>query len=497
MIQPWQRKSLAHLRAEASAQGFRRNLSTLDLCLLGIGVVVGTGIFVLTGEVAAHNAGPAVLVSLVVAAVAAALGALCFAEMAALIPAAGSVYTYCFAALGEAAAFLIGWDLLMEFTLGAATVAVGWSSYAAALCERLTGVAWPAALGQAPLCWRPAAQALAPSGAWVNLPAVAVVLLSTALVARGGQGSAWLNRALVAIKLLALVAFIAVAARHVRPALWRPLLPANTGPFGSFGLSGVMQGAAVLFFSYCGVEALSNAAAEAKDPQRGIPQAIVVTMVVCLVLYLAVAGVMTGCVPYARLGVTDPMALVSRQIGEPALETVVCVAALAGLTSVLMVQLFCQPRVLFAMATDGLLPGALAELHPRRRTPTLGTWGTGGLAAVIAGLLPAEVLGEMCAVATLVAFVAVGVGVWRLRVLAPTATRPFRLPGPRWAVPGLTVVGALTLIGAARPVTQMALAGWLAAGAGFYLLWGRRRPGPTGERPARAGTGPRSSSERG
>ena len=492
MMHPWRRKSLDHLRAQAASHGFRRNLSTFDLCLLGIGVVVGTGIFVLTGRAAADHAGPAVIISLALAAIAAALGGLCFAEMAALIPAAGSVYTYCFAALGEAAAFIIGWDLVMEFTLGAATVAVGWSSYAASLCRRLSGTAWPSCLGQAPLSWSPEAGALVASGAWINLPAVLVVLAATALAARGGQGSALLNRLLVAVKLLALLAFIAVAARHINPALWRPLLPANSGAFGSFGASGVLQGAAVLFFSYCGVEALSNAAAEAKNPQRGIPIAIAVTMGVCLLLYLAVALVMTGTVPFSRLGVTDPMALVSREIGAPVLETLVCVAALAGLTSVLMVQLFCQPRVLFAMAQDRLLPPALGVLHPLRQTPTLGTWGSGLVCAFIAGLLPAEVLGEMCAVATLVAFMAVGVGVWRMRVLAPLAPRPFRLAGGRWLVPGLTVACAALLIAAARPVTQLVLCAWLLLGALVYLAGGwLRRADLTGERPAQRPVAPR------
>lgn len=476
-MQPWRRKPLSDLARQAEeGQGFRRRLSTFDLCLLGVAVVIGTGVFVLTGKAAAHHAGPAVVASLVLAALAAALGALCYAEMAALIPAAGGVYTYTFAALGEMAAFLVGCDLVAEFTFGAATVAIGWSAYVGDLLQRLLQRPLPERLCQAPWTWHPGEGGWAATGALCNVPAALVVLALTALVARGPESSRWLNRLLVAIKLSAIVAFVVVAAPATEAKNWQPWLPANRGAFGAFGISGVVQGAAMLFFSYCGVEALATATPEAKDPQRGPPVAIAFTLATCLVLYVAVAVVLTGVVPLEALGVADPLALASRSSSSRWLEPAISSAAVAGLTSVMMVQLYCQPRVLQAMAGDGLLPASLAALHPRCRTPTRAGYLGGVACAIIAATLPLELLSEMCSVATLAAFIAVALSVARLRRLAPGAARPFRLPWGPTMVPAATCLVCGGLAAAARGASLGCLAALAAAClAGYWLRGGAGR----------------------
>ena len=470
-----QTKPIETCLAEAEGNlGFKRLLNTWDLTLLGIGVVMGTGIFVLTGRAAATNAGPAVVLSLVVAAVAAGLGALCYAEMASILPISGSVYTYAYATLGELVAFLIGWDLILEYMVGAATVGVGWSAYSVALIERVTGWRVPWEFCNAALRWDPASMRLVQTGAVLNIPAVLIILAISTLLIRGVHGSKRFNGKVVVGKLAIVLLFVACAMAFVKPHNWQPFIPANTGTFGEFGVSGVLQGASLLFFAYLGVDNLSTAALETQNPQRALPRAMLLTMSVCLVFYIGVALALTGVLPYAELGVAHPLALAARTMGLPWLEVIVALCAVLGLTSVLLVQLFGQPRIFFAMAHDGLLPSVWARVHSKYGTPHVATWSTGVVCAAVSGLFPIETLGEMCSVGTLFAFILVSLGVLVLRLRRPELERVFRVPGGNWLVPMLSMGICAGLMTVSKRTTLVAVAVWLLLGLLAYLGYGIR-----------------------
>ena len=466
------RKSLADLRLESERSLLRRSLGPLNLTSLGIGSIIGTGIFVLTGTAASQNAGPALVLSMIISAVGCAFAGLCYAEFAAMVPVAGSAYTYAYATVGEIFAWIIGWDLILEYALSASTVAVGWSGYFVSLCRDL-GIAIPPAL-TAP---RGSIVTLA-DGSLVhgvfNLPAAFVVLLVSALLVIGIRQSAGTNTALVLIKSLVLVFFVVLCASYVRRENLTPFVPPNEGSFGAFGWSGVLRGAGVMFFAYIGFDAVSTAAQEAKHPQRDMPIGILGSLAICTVIYIAVAIVLLGIVNYRRLNVADPLAVGIDATGLKWFSPVIKVSALFGLFSTMLVQLLAQTRIFYSMSRDGLLPTLFGVIHPRFRTPYLSTIITGAIIAFAAGLLPIGLLGQLVSIGTLLAFVLVCIGVVMLRRAAPNLERPFRTP----FVPTVPILGAVICLAQmlGLPIqTWIRLLIWLVAGLIIYFGYSRRR----------------------
>ncbi|MEO5580537.1 MAG: amino acid permease [Gemmatimonadaceae bacterium] len=465
------RKSIAELQADAQTDSLRRALGPLSLTTLGIGSIIGTGIFVLTGTAASQNAGPALVISMIIAGVACAFAGLCYAEFASMIPVAGSAYTYAYATMGELAAWIIGWDLVLEYALSTATVAVGWSGYFLSLLADF-GIRIPAALSAAPGEPVAIAGGGAVSGVF-NLPAAIIVLLVALLLTIGIKQSANTNTVLVMIKLMVLVIFVAAGAAYVNRANLTPLIPPNTGTFGHFGWSGVLRGAGVMFFAYIGFDAVSTAAQEARNPQRDMPIGILASLAICTVVYIAVAIVLLGIVPYSELNVADPLAVGIDATGLRWFSPILKVSALFGLFSTMLVTLLGQTRVFFSMSRDGLLPSLFERVHPVFRTPHVSTILTGSLVAIAAGVLPISVLSVLVSMGTLLAFVLVCVGILILRRTSPTIPRPFRTPGLPW-VP-LLGAGFCLLQMVALPVTAWErLAIWLAVGMIVYFSYGRR-----------------------
>ena len=465
------KKSLAELKAEAESARFTRALGPLALTTLGIGAIIGAGLFVLTGTAASQNAGPALVLSMILAGVACAFAGLCYAEMASMIPVAGSAYTYSYATLGELVAWIIGWDLILEYSLSAATVAVGWSGYAVRFLANL-GITVPPQLS-APR----GAEVILADGTTINgvfnLPATLVVLAVTALLIVGIRESAAVNSTIVIIKVAVLLLFIAVGVGHVDPANWRPFVPENTGVFGEFGWSGVLRGAGVIFFAYIGFDAVSTAAQEAKNPQRDLPIGILASLVICTIIYVAAALVLTGLVRYDQLGVPNPISLGIAATGYRWLEPIINIGAVAGLSSVMLVTLLGQSRIFFSMSRDGLLPAVFRKVHPRFHTPWLGTALTGMCVAFAAGLVDISTLGQLTSMGTLLAFALVCGGVLILRNTAPALERPFRTPGMPWtAIIGVLI--CLYLMSGLPFATWRRLFVWLAIGMVVYIGYGYR-----------------------
>jgi len=434
----------------------RRALGPWDLTALGIGCIIGVGIFVLPGVQAAKNAGPGIILSFAIAAAACACSALCYAELAAMIPVSGSAYTYGYATLGELPAWIIGWDLILEYMVAAVLVSTGWSAYLVNLLHQ-AGVELPHALCASP--WD------TPPGR-LNLPAVAIVVLLSALLIRGIKESSRVNFVIVVVKLAVVIFFIVLAGRHVDSRNWTPFMP--------FGFKGVMTAAAIVFLAYVGFDAVSTAAEEARNPQRDMPIGIMGSLAVATVLYMAVAAIMTGVVPYARLGVADPVALVLNELGMRWSSAIISVGAIGGITSVLLVLLLGQPRILFSMSRDGLLPPFLSTVHPRFRTPYLTTIATGTIVAVAAALTPIDVSSALCSIGTLFAFLIVCAGVIVLRRTHPELHRPFRVPlFP--VLPGLGVLLCAYLMVSLPGSAWIRFVVWLAIGLVIYFGYGIRR----------------------
>jgi basic amino acid/polyamine antiporter, APA family len=456
------RKSFDALQAEAERGLLRRSLGPWNLTALGIGCIIGTGIFVLTGTAASQNAGPALVLSMIISAVGCAFAGLCYAEFAAMVPVAGSAYTYAYATVGELFAWIIGWDLILEYALSVSTVAVGWSGYFVSFARDL-GITIPPALA-------------APPGAGpgvFNLPAAVIVLLVSALLVIGIKQSADTNTLLVGIKAAVLVVFVAAGAAYVNRDNLTPFIPPNTGAFGQFGWSGVLRGAGVMFFAYIGFDAVSTAAQEAKNPSRDMPIGILSSLAICTVIYIAVAIVLLGIVPYQRLNVADPLAVGIDATGLRWLSPVIKIAALFGLFSTMLVNLLAQTRIFYSMSRDGLLPNVFATVHPRFRTPHVSTVMTGTIIALVAGLTRIDVLGQLVSIGTLLAFVLVSIGIIILRKTQPDAPRPFRTPG----VPYVPVIGALICLAqmVGLPIaTWERLLIWLAIGLALYFSYSRR-----------------------
>ncbi|HWJ24345.1 MAG TPA: amino acid permease [Gemmatimonadaceae bacterium] len=465
------KKSVAELRRQAEGSGLRRSLGPVSLTALGIGSIIGTGIFVLTGTAASQNAGPALVLSMVIAAVGCAFAGLCYAELAAMIPVSGSAYTYAYATVGEIVAWIIGWDLMLEYALSASTVAVGWSGYFVSFLRDF-GVHVPAALTAAPGALVAAADGTT-THAVFNLPATAIVLLVSLLLAYGIRESAGANAVLVVVKSMVLVVFVVAGAAYVQRANLTPFVPPSTGAFGHFGWSGVLRGAAVMFFAYIGFDAVSTAAQEAKQPQRDMPIGILASLAICTVLYIAVAIVLMGIVPYTKLNVADPLAVGIDATGLTWLSPVIKVSALFGLFSTMLVQLLGQTRIFYSMSRDGLLPSAFGRVHPKFRTPHLSTALTGTVVAIAAGLTPIDVLGQLVSIGTLLAFVLVCGGVVLLRRTAPDLARPFRTPGMPW-VPAIGIFFCVLQMVVLPWATWERLIVWLVAGMLVYFGYGRR-----------------------
>lgn len=475
------------LRARAEAAGahdLRRVLGRGDLVMLGIGAVIGAGIFVLTGHVAGANAGPAVVISMLLAGVVSALAGICYAELASSVPVSGSAYTYAYATLGELVAWIIGWDLVLEYALSAATVSVGWSGHLTSLLRDI-GLPFPAALSAAPGTLVPVAGG-DPVTAIVNLPAILLVVGVTALLIVGIRESASINGIMVMTKTGVIVLLVVGAVWFLVPSHWTPFVPPNTGTFGEYGWSGIMRGAAVIFFAYIGFDAVSTAAQEARDPQKDMPIGILGSLAICTVLYIVVAGIMVGLVSYTALKdspapmITALDAALTRASPGGAtswltlLKGLVEIGALAGMTSVVMVTMMGQSRIFYTMATDGLLPPWVKATHPRWRTPHLATIVTGVGVAIAAGLTPISVLGQLVSIGTLFAFIVVSIGVVSLRRTSPDLPRPFKVPFMPW-LPALSVVVCFALMASLPIETWERLFIWMAIGLLVYALYGYRR----------------------
>jgi APA family basic amino acid/polyamine antiporter len=461
---------LMHEAEDEGGSGLKRALGPLNLITLGIGAIIGAGIFVLTGTAAAQFAGPAITLSFVLGGIACAFVGLCYSELAAMLPVCGSSYTYTYATLGEIFAWIIGWDLILEYAMGAATVAVGWSGYIVSLLHNV-GISIPPTLAAAPGTVIKLADGSTATGV-VNLPAIVIIAILTTMLVLGTKESARLNNVMVAVKLVVVVAFIALGVFFIKPANWHPFIPANTGEFGNYGLSGILRGSAVVFFAFIGFDAVSTAAQEAKKPQRDMPIGILGSLIICTVLYILVAGVLTGLVPYAELNVPDPIARGVDAIGLNWFSILIKIGALTGLTTVILVLLYGQSRIFFTMSEDGLLPPLFASVHPRLHTPHRSQMLIGTVVAIVAALTPIGVLGEMVSIGTLFAFILVCGAVIYLRRSDSNALRPFRVPGVP-VVPVLGILFCLLLMVGLPLVTWMRLVVWLVIGMVIYVSYGR------------------------
>lgn len=489
-------KPLSELRSESkSDQGLKRALSATNLTTLGIGAIIGAGIFVLTGQAAAQYAGPAIVISFIISGLACLFAGLCYAEFASMIPIAGSAYTYAYATLGEFLAWIIGWDLILEYLFAASTVSVGWSGYIVSFLRdfginipaQLTS-AWGTVLVNVPdLGWKQLTTqlttTLTSSGITVdslphltgilNLPAMFIVAAITSLLVIGIKESAGFNNVMVIIKVFVILMFIGIGFFFVNKANWHPFIPKNTGTWGHFGWSGILRGSAVIFFAYIGFDAVSTAAQEAKNPQRDMPIGILGSLGISTILYILVAIVLTGIVSYTFLNVADPIAVGVDAMGKGLfwLRPIIKIAALAGLSSVILVMMLGQPRIFYSMSRDGLLPPIFSKVHPKFKTPYISTIITGSVAMVLAGILPINILGELVSIGTLLAFAIVCIGIIVLRYKKPDIERPFRTP----FVPLVPILGAgicLVQMYSLPLDTWLRLVIWMALGFIIYFTYG-------------------------
>jgi APA family basic amino acid/polyamine antiporter len=479
------KKPLSLLLEEMKGENrLRRILGPVTLSSLGIGAIIGTGIFVLTGIAAHDKAGPALTLSFAVAGMACVFAAFCYAEFASMVPVAGSAYTYAYATLGELFAWIIGWDLILEYAVGSATVAHGWSHYFQDFLS-IFGVRLPHALTLAPFDYDTAAGHFVSTGTIIDLPAIIITFIVTAILVKGIRESATFNATMVGIKLLIVFLVIGLGAFYVDPKNWQPFAPFGFGGISFFGTTlfgqtgpdgtalGMLAGAATIFFAYIGFDSVSTHAEEARNPQRDVPIGIITSLVVCTVLYIAVSAVLTGMVPYNKIDLNAPVSSAFAQVGLHWAQFVISIGAVAGITSVLLVMMLSQPRVLLAMARDGLVPQSFfGAVHERFRTPWKSTILTGCFVATMAALLPLRVLAELVNIGTLLAFVIVCAAVLIMRRTHPEAARPFRAPFVP-LVPILGIFSCMILMFSLPVENWWRLIGWLAIGFGIYFGYGR------------------------
>ncbi|CAJ91428.1 Serine transporter YbeC, amino acid:H+ symporter family [Cupriavidus necator] len=450
-------KDIDAMLAVARDDGLKKVLGPTDLVMMGIGAIIGTGIFVLTGT-GALTAGPALTVSFVIAALACGFAALCYAEFASAIPVSGSIYTYSYATLGEIVAWMIGWDLLLEYGLATSAVSVGWSGYFQSLMAGF-GLKLPAALTAAP-------GSVPGVKSMLNLPACLIMLAITWVVSYGVRESTRINNLMVAVKIGVVLLFIAVGVWHVQPANWQPFAP--------FGFAGIFNAAALVFFAFIGFDAVTSAAEEVRNPRRDLPIGIIGSLAVCTVLYVVVAAIMTGIVPFAKFaGVDHPVSLALQFAGQNWVAGFVDLGAILGMTTVILVMTYGQTRVIFAMSRDGLLPERLSSVHPVHATPYFATWIVGIVFAAIAAFVPLNVLAELINIGTLAAFTLISVAVLVLRKTRPELPRAFRCPGVP-VVPLLSIGFCLFLMAHLQALTWIAFLVWLSVGLVIYFGYARR-----------------------
>ena len=447
-------KSVSSLIAETKGdKSLKKALGAFELTMLGVGAIVGSGIFVLTGYAAARFSGPALVISFIIAGFACAFAALCYAEFAAVVPVAGSAYTYGYAALGEVWAWTIGWDLILEYSVCIGAVAIGWSGYAVSLLKNI-GINLPSQLTASPF-----------EGGIINLPAVLIILGIGTLLIMGVKESAKFNNLIVIIKLTVIFLFIFLAVGHVKPANWHPFMP--------YGISGVLQGAAYVFFAYIGFDAVSTAAEEVKNPQKDLPKGIIASLIICTILYIVVSAILTGAVPYLKfMHTAAPVAFALEQMGINWGASLVSVGAIFGLTSVLLVMLFGQTRIFFAMSRDGLLPKVFGDVNEKTKTPVTSTLIVAIVTATIAGFLPIGIVSELTNIGTLAAFIIVSLGVIALRRKRPDLKRPFKCP----LVPITPIIASLACLGLIvqlQPATKIRFVVWFLLGLVVYFAYGR------------------------
>jgi APA family basic amino acid/polyamine antiporter len=468
----WATMPMDQIAAESRDSKLKRVLGPWQLTMLGIGCTIGTGIFVLTGVQAAVHAGPAIVLSFVIAGIGCVFAGLCYAEFAAMVPLAGSAYTYSYATLGEFAAWFIGWDLMLEYGVASSTVAVGWGRYFTKLLEHLHLPALPVALTSAPLV-TVNGHHIVRSGAILNLPAMFIVALTAFICYIGIKQSAWFNNIIVVIKVTIVIAIIGFGSFYVSTHNWVPFIPPNTGQMGDFGWSGIMRAASIIFFAYVGFDAVSTAAQEAKNPQRDVSFGIMAGLLICTLLYILMAGVLTGLLPYTQLNDAAPVAVALDAHPELRwLSNWVIPGALFGLTSVILVLILGQARIMLALSRDGLLPKSLGSIHPKFRTPHVATAITGVFALIMAGVLPIDILSELVSIGTLLAFIMVCIGVLVLRHTRPELPRPFRVRWP-WVTCILGVLFCGGMMGFLDAGTWLRLLIWTVIGLGVYYFYGR------------------------
>lgn len=473
-------KPLARILAEGSDEthGLRRSLGPWALTAMGIGAIIGTGIFVLTGVASATRAGPSLTLSFVAAGIVSALAALCYAEVSSKIPISGSAYTYTYATMGEFLAWIVGWALVLEYALGASTVSVGWSGYFTFILHTLFN--W-----DIPQAWQHSHWDATPGIA--NLPAAGIIFLITALLVRGTKESGTVNAVIVAIKIAVVLFFIAIGLGHINPANYHlpPGPQSGAGGFFPFGLAGMFGGAAFIFFAYIGFDAVSTTAEEARNPARDLPVGIIASLVVCTVLYIIVVAILNGMVPFYTLNVNFPVAFAVDSVGLAWAGVIISFGAIAGLTTVLLVMMYGQTRIFYAMSRDGLIPPLFVRLHPKWRTPWMSQILFGVLIAAAGAFFPISILGSLTNMGTLSAFVLVSVSVWVLRNRHPDLKGAFTVPFGPYIIPGLSAISALFLIyflkqgnplvGGFFPLVWLGFLIWLAVGLIFYFSYGRNK----------------------
>lgn len=453
----FRKKSIDALLREAGGKGasLKKELGALDLTMLGIGAIIGTGIFVLTGVAAAEHAGPALVLSFILSGLACVFAALCYAEFASTVPVSGSAYTYSYATFGELMAWILGWDLILEYGVAASAVAVGWSGYFQGLLAGF-GIELPKALTNA---YDPE------KGTFIDLPAILIVLFITFLLTRGIRKSARFNAVMVVIKVAVILLFLAVGVWYVKPENWTPFMP--------YGFSGVAAGAATVFFAYIGFDAVSTAAEEVRNPQRNMPIGIIASLLICTLLYIAVSLVLTGIVPYDQLGVKNPVAFALEYIQQDWVAGFISLGAITGITTVLLVMMYGQTRLFYAISRDGLLPKVFSRVSPVRQVPFVNTWVTGLLVSFFAGVVPLNKLAELTNIGTLFAFIVVSAGVLVLRKTQPDLKRAFKTPLVP-LVPLLAIAFCSYLVLQLPLTTWISFVTWLLIGLVIYFIYGRK-----------------------